>query len=67
MKMPLRNAIKALSINPNYVEALINKGYALGKLGKIEDEIMEYDKVLSIEPNNADAINYRKYAKSKIK
>ena len=48
---------QALSIDPNYVVALINKGISLDGLGRFDEEMMYYDKALSIDPNNKNAIN----------
>ena len=39
---------KALVDNPNYLDALNNKGYALDNLGKYEEAITWYDKALDI-------------------
>ncbi len=48
---------KALEIDPNYVDALNNKGVALGNLGKYEEVITCNDKILKIDPNYVDALN----------
>jgi len=44
-----------LSMDPNNVLALINKGISLDGLGRFDEEY--YDKALSIEPNNKNTIN----------
>ena len=40
----------------NNADALINKGVALGNLGKYEEAIAEYDKALELKPDHADAL-----------
>ena len=46
---------KALSIKPNFAEALNNMGIALRSQGKIEEGIEAYKKALSIKPDYFDA------------
>ena len=41
---------------------MINKGNALDILGKNEEAIVEYDKVLKIDPNSVDAFNGKGFA-----
>jgi tetratricopeptide (TPR) repeat protein len=48
---------KALIIDPNFVEALSNKGLALDNLGRSEEAIQYYDKALVIDPDFVDALN----------
>ncbi len=48
---------KALDINPNYIDALNNKGSALDNLGKYQEAIDLFDKALSIDQKNVDALN----------
>jgi tetratricopeptide (TPR) repeat protein len=43
---------KVLLVDPNHVNALINKGNALGKLGKYADAISVYNAALKIKPNH---------------
>ena len=47
---------KALSIDPNNLQALINKGRSLSQLHRFEESITNYDKALKIEPQNIDAL-----------
>ena len=47
---------KALSINPNDVDALLNKGTALGGLGQNEQALKYFDKLLAINPNDVEAL-----------
>ncbi|MDQ6864896.1 MAG: tetratricopeptide repeat protein [Thermoproteota archaeon] len=44
-----------MQTNPNYAEALINKGNTLGKLGRYNEAIIFHDKALQINPNYAEA------------
>src|SRR5262249_53310999 len=48
---------KALTIKPDYIEAHYNLGTALQGLGRHEDSIVHYRKVLAASPDNADAQN----------
>ncbi|HJT10819.1 MAG TPA: tetratricopeptide repeat protein [Candidatus Nitrosotalea sp.] len=43
---------KVLMVEPNHVNALLNKGNALGKLGKYEDAITVYDRLLKKNPSH---------------
>jgi tetratricopeptide (TPR) repeat protein len=43
---------KVLLVEPDHVDALINKGNALGKLGKYEKAIVTYDMALKINPHH---------------
>jgi tetratricopeptide (TPR) repeat protein len=45
-----------LSIDPDNVQAFINKGRSLSQLHRIEEAISNYNKALIIEPQNADAL-----------
>lgn len=43
---------KVLAVEPNHVNALANKGNALGKLGKYDVAIITYDLALKIKPDH---------------
>ncbi len=43
---------KVLAVEPNHINALVNKGNALGKLGKFDAAIVSYDMALKIKPNH---------------
>jgi len=43
---------KVLEINPDHLDALLNKGHAFGKIGRYHDAIICYNRVLKIESNN---------------
>lgn len=51
---------KALSIDPNNMLALINKGISLDGVGRFDEEMTYYDKALSIDPNNKNALINKK-------
>lgn len=46
---------RVVQLTPNLVEAWCNKGVALGKLGKYDEEIECYDKAIRINPNDDKA------------
>lgn len=46
---------EALSINPNFYDALINMGMTLANQGKITDALKYYDQALRVEPTSAKA------------
>ena len=48
---------EALSIKPNYPEALSNLGYVLQEQGDLEGAIASYRKALSIKPNYPEALS----------
>lgn len=50
---------KALEIDPEYVDALNNKGDALYELGEYNEAIKCYDKTIEIDPKNADALTMK--------
>jgi tetratricopeptide (TPR) repeat protein len=50
---------KALSINPNFADAWVMRGVALGKLGQYSEVLTSSDKALTINPNSVEAWNNR--------
>jgi len=50
---------KALEVNPNHVDALYNKGWALIGLGKQEEAIVWLDRALVLDPNYVPALNMK--------
>jgi len=56
---------QALAINPDYHEALNNKGTALSALGQQEAAIACYDQALAINPDDHHALDNRGYALTK--
>jgi tetratricopeptide (TPR) repeat protein len=57
----------AILINPNYTDAFYNRGLTYGKLGKWENAIADYSKVLEIDPNNTMAYSSREDAYEKLR
>jgi tetratricopeptide (TPR) repeat protein len=49
--------IRALGIDPDYLDALNNKALSLLDLERTEEAIDVYDKALSIAPNDVAALN----------
>ena len=47
---------KAVELDPEFVDAWLNKGYTLHHLGKREESIMCIRKVLELDPNNELAL-----------
>ena len=47
---------RALAIDPNYKEALNDKGLALYNLGRYDEAITYFDMALAIDPNYKDAL-----------
>ena len=48
------------------LDALYNKGIALDNLGKYQEAITYYDKVLAINPNYVDALNNKAVAEANL-
>ena len=51
----IKHINKALSIQPDFVEALNNMGLALQDQGKLDEAMEAYNKALSIQPDFAEA------------
>lgn len=47
---------KAIAISPQYVPAILNKGYACSRLARYEDAIESYDEVLYLVPGHYQAL-----------
>jgi tetratricopeptide (TPR) repeat protein len=47
---------KALGVDLDYTDALLNKGFALSKLGTVEDENTCYDRVIEINPSDSSRL-----------
>jgi tetratricopeptide (TPR) repeat protein len=54
--MAVSNADRALSLQPDFVEALVNRGIALCELKRFGDALADYDRAIALRPNNADAL-----------
>lgn len=48
---------KAITIEPNYVDAYYNLGFALREKGNLEEAVKNFNKVISLNPNYVDAYN----------
>ena len=48
---------KAISIKPDYAEALYNLGFTLQKLGQLDAAVRSYKKVVAIKPDYAETHN----------
>ena len=55
----IRSQRSALELNPNMFQAHTELAYALRKTGDYKAALESYDKALSIQPNYAEAIEYR--------
>lgn len=58
---------KALEINPNYIDALINRGLVNNELKDYENSINDYDRAIELDSRCALAFNNRGYTKYKQK
>ena len=54
--MALSNIDRALSLRPDFVEALINRGIALYQLKRFADALADYDRAIALRPDHADAL-----------
>ncbi|HAK74110.1 MAG TPA: hypothetical protein DCP36_12015, partial [Sporomusaceae bacterium] len=50
---------KAITINPNNIYALNNRGIAYAKAAQYNLALADYNKVITIDPNNAYAYDNR--------
>ncbi|MDA9238681.1 tetratricopeptide repeat protein [Planktomarina sp.] len=48
---------KAITIEPNYVDAYYNLGFALREKGNLEEAVKNFNKVILLNPNYVDAYN----------
>ncbi len=55
----LANYDRALSVLPDYAEALYNRGNALKELNRLDEALASYDRALSVRPDYAEALNNR--------
>jgi predicted O-linked N-acetylglucosamine transferase (SPINDLY family) len=53
----IENYDKALSINPKYEDAYLNRGFILQFFNKLEEAFDSYKKILEINPTSAMALN----------
>ena len=46
---------KATTLDPRFVIAFLEKGLALGRLGKDQDAIIAYDRAITVDPSSTAA------------
>ena len=63
----LRMFDKALSLDPNFIHAMINKGWVLSKLGKFQEALNLFERVLAIDKNNQKAWKERGFCLKMIR
>jgi tetratricopeptide (TPR) repeat protein len=51
-----------LRLNPGYVKAHANLGVALYKLGRAQEAVQQFDQVLSLDPQNRQALEFKQQA-----
>jgi len=56
-----------LEINPNDFDALYHKGVALARLGKHDEAVVCYDRMLEINPNDFEALYNKGVALGELK
>ncbi len=64
-KTKLEFYTKALEINPNYTDALINRGLVYNELGEFDNSIKDYNKAIKLDSKCALAFNNRGYTRFK--
>jgi tetratricopeptide (TPR) repeat protein len=63
----LVNTDRALSLWPDFVEALVNRGIALYELKRFGAALADYDRAVALRPDNADAFVNRGNALNKLR
>ena len=58
---------RAISIKPDYVDALSNRGNVLQKLKRFDEAIQDYDRAISLKPDYVDALYNRGVALKELK
>jgi tetratricopeptide (TPR) repeat protein len=62
----LSNTDRALSLWPDFVEALVNRGIALYELKRFGDALADYDRAIALRPDRADTLVNRGNALGKL-
>ena len=62
----LSNTDRALSLWPDFVEALVNRGIALYKLKRFDEALADYDRAIALRPDSADTLVNRGNALGKL-
>ena len=57
LEKALESYTKAINSNPEYLEAYLNLGEVLQKLGKFKDSEVSYKRLISLKPEYAEAYN----------
>jgi tetratricopeptide (TPR) repeat protein len=63
----LSNTDRALSLWPEFFEALVNRGIALYELKRFGEALADYDRAIALRPDNADALVNRGNALGKLR
>src|ERR1700722_5285595 len=63
----LSNTDRALSLWPDFFEALVNRGIALYELKRFGDALADYDRAIALRPDHADALVNRGNALGKLR
>ena len=63
----LSNTDRALSLWPDFVEALVNRGIALYELKRFGEALADYDRAIALRPDHADALVNRGNALGKLR
>jgi tetratricopeptide (TPR) repeat protein len=59
MNLAIEDYSRAISINQNYVDALINRSYAFYQMGNFTRVIEDCDRIIALEPSNSVIWNRR--------
>ena len=57
--MALASYDRALTVRPDYAEALSNRGITLQELKRFEEALASYDRALTVRPDYAEALYNR--------
>jgi len=57
---------RAISLQPDYVDALGNRGNVFQKLKRFDDALQDYDKAISLKPDYVDALSNRGNVRQKL-
>jgi tetratricopeptide (TPR) repeat protein len=63
----LENYDHALTVHPQYAEALFNRGVALQKLRRLDEAVNSYDRAVAVRPNYAEALCNRGVALQELR
>lgn len=66
IRKALESFTKALEINPNYLDALRERGLVYFLIKESNNAVPDFDKALKIEPNNSKILHYRGLALTEI-